>query len=51
MTRWNFLRAAMHDASQHRWWRISLVTILPAYLAAQFVHAVPGWPRDVLTWA
>ena len=40
--------AAFQQVSQHRWWRLSLVTVLPAYGAAWLIPALHGWPRNTI---
>jgi hypothetical protein len=40
--------AAFQQVGQHRWWRLSLVTVLPAYLAAWLIPALYGWPRTTI---
>ena len=37
--------AAFQEVGKHRWWRLSLVTVLPAYVAARLIPALHGWPR------
>jgi hypothetical protein len=50
-SRWSCLWGAILDASQHRWWRLSIVTVLPGYLVTHFIREFQGWPRDALTYA
>lgn len=50
-SRWNCLWGAILDASQHRWWRLSIVTVLPGYLVTHFIQEFQGWPRGALTYA
>jgi hypothetical protein len=40
--------AAFQEVGQHRWWRLSLVTVLPAYGAAWLIPALHGWPRTTI---
>ena len=40
--------AAFQQVGQHRWWRLSLVTVLPAYGAAWLIPALHGWPRNTI---
>jgi hypothetical protein len=40
--------AAFQEVGQHRWWRLSLVTVLPAYGAAWLIPALRGWPRTTI---
>lgn len=40
--------AAFQQVGQHRWWRLSLVTVLPAYGAAWLIPALHGWPRTTI---
>jgi hypothetical protein len=42
------LKAAFQEVGQHRWWRLSLVTALPAYWAAWLIPALHGWPRNTI---
>jgi len=39
---------AFQQVGQHRWWRLSLVTVLPAYGAAWLIPALHGWPRNTI---
>jgi hypothetical protein len=41
-------KAAFQQVGQHRWWRLSLVTVLPAYVAAWLIPALHGWPRTTI---
>jgi hypothetical protein len=41
-------KAAFQQVGQHRWWRLSLVTVSPAYVAAQLIPALHGWPRTTI---
>jgi ribosomal protein L7/L12 len=41
-------KAAFQQVSRHRWWRLSLLTVLPAYVAAWFIPALHGWPRTTI---
>jgi len=50
-SRWGCLWGAILDASQHRWWQLSIVTVLPGYLVTHFIREFQGWPRDALTYA
>ena len=38
-------RAAIQEVLQHRWWALSLVTVVPVCVAAWFIPALHGWPR------
>lgn len=40
--------AAFQKVGQHRWWKLSLVTVLPAYVAGWFIPALYGWPRNTI---
>lgn len=50
-SRWSCLWGATLDASHHRWWRLSIVTVFPGYLVTHLIQEFQGWPRDVLTYA
>ena len=41
-------RAAFRQVSRRRWWGLSVVTVLPAYMAAWFIPALHGWPRTTI---
>lgn len=41
-------KAAFQEACQHRWWKLSMVTVLPAYGISWLVPALHGWPRDTI---
>ena len=40
--------AAFQQVGEHRWVRLSLVTVFPAYGAAWFIPALQGWPRNTI---
>lgn len=44
----NGFMAAFQEVSQHRWWRLSVVIVLPAYGAAWLIPALHGWPRNTI---
>ncbi|MBO0837300.1 MAG: hypothetical protein J2P28_17580 [Actinobacteria bacterium] len=43
-----WVRDVFQEVAQHRWWRLSLVTVIPANGAAWFIPALHGWPRDTI---
>lgn len=51
VTAWKELLAVFVAVGQHRWWRLSLVTVFPAYVLAGLIPAFHGWPEDVTTVA
>jgi hypothetical protein len=47
VTAWKELLAVFETVSQHRWWRLSMITVFSAYWLAQLIPALHGWPEDV----
>jgi hypothetical protein len=40
--------AAFQQVGQRRWWKLSAVTIFPAYVTAWLIPALHGWPRATI---
>jgi hypothetical protein len=41
-------KAAFQEVIQHWWWGLSMVAVTPAYVAAQLIPALHGWPRTTI---
>jgi hypothetical protein len=50
MSYWQGFMAASREVGNHWWWRLSLITVMPAYGVTHLVPAFNGLPRAVTGW-
>lgn len=43
-----WVRDVFQEVTQHRWWRLSAVTLLPSYVVTWLIPALRGWPRNAI---
>lgn len=42
------VRDAFQEVNHHRWWKLSMAAVLPAYGASWLIPALHGWPRTTI---